>query len=499
MLNEKGLLSEIPIVKLLLIIFEEELTGILYIKRSDIVKALYFRNGELVWASSNSELDKIENILVSKGLVKSIIIEELKEENKLVKPIGKLLLERGVITLGEFIKFTKEQLENIIISVLKWREGEYRYVKEPPPDNQFNLDFNIMSFVFKFIVNDLDESVIIEEVGSFRTKLFRTFDEKKLEKYSLTDKQKELLVIFNDQINLEDFLSKHSKAQRGSLLKIVYFFLMAGILTKDEFELPEEDQDVKKEDFKDDLDEYKIGAKQENLFEINEYKEEGKDKNQVKKEKDFDIQKMISEEEKQGKSFNFIILFVVLIFIIGTIILYLLLSESKKEDKIDKSNKENIINVEEMKPVIKKDNKKSDKSQINNEKNIQKREENKTKTNFISEKAEVSDALGYFKRGEYEIAAKVWKKELKRKKVKYSILLEYDRLEESVLKAYSNIKNKNRFFIMIKKKNGRIGFLVMWGMFDTEKDAGKALRELPVFFQTQKPPARVFDLEQYIE
>ena len=118
MLNEKGLLSEIPIVKLLLIIFEEELTGILYMKRSDIVKALYFRNGELVWASSNSELDKIENILVSKGLVKSIIIEELKEENKLAKPIGKLLLERGIITLGEFIKFTKEQLENIIISVL---------------------------------------------------------------------------------------------------------------------------------------------------------------------------------------------------------------------------------------------------------------------------------------------------------------------------------------------------------------------------------------------
>ena len=341
--------------------------------------------------------------------------------------------------------------------------------------------------------------MIIEEVGSFRTKLFRTFDEKKLEKYSLTDKQKELLVIFNNQINLEDFLSKYSKAQRGSLLKIVYFFLMAGILTKDEFELPEKDQDVKKEDFKDDLDEYRIVDKQENLFEINEYKKEEKDKNKVKKEKDFDIQKMISEEEKQGKSFNFIILFVVLIFIIGTIILYLLLSESKKEDKIDKSNKENIINVEEMKPVIKKDNKKSDKSQINNEKNIQKREENKTKTNFISEKAEVSDALGCFKRGEYGIAAKMWEKELKKKKVKYSILLEYDRLEESVLKAYSNIKDKNRFFVMIKRKNARIGFLVMWGMFDAEKDAEKALRELPVFFQTQKPPARVFDLEQYIE
>ena len=449
MLNEKGLLSKIPILKLLLIIFEEELTGILYVKRSDIVKALYFRNGEFVWASSNSELDKIENILVSKGLVKSIIIEELKKENKIVKPIGKLLLERGIITLGEFIKFTKEQLENIIISVLKWREGEYRYVKEPPPDNQFNLDFSIMNFVFKFIVNDLEESVIMEGIGSFHAKLFRNFDEKKLEKYSLTDKQKELLVIFNDQINLEYFLSKYSKAQRAPLLKIVYFFLMAGILTKDEFELPEEYQDVKKEDFKDDLDEYKLRAKQENLFEINEYKEEEKDKNKVKKEKDFDIQKIISEEEKQGKRFSFIILFIILIFIIGSIILYLLLSENKKEDKIDKSNKENIINVEDIKSVIKKDNKnedilegkkvpeqkKSDKSPINNEKNIQKREENKTKNNFISEKAEVSDALAYFKRGEYEIAAKMWKEDLKRKKVKYSILLEYDRLEESVLKA----------------------------------------------------------------
>jgi hypothetical protein len=95
MLNEKGLLSETPTIKLLLTVFEENLTGYLYIKRQEIVKALYFKNGELVWASSSSDVDKIENILLLKGLVKPIIIKELRKENKLSKSAGKLLLERG--------------------------------------------------------------------------------------------------------------------------------------------------------------------------------------------------------------------------------------------------------------------------------------------------------------------------------------------------------------------------------------------------------------------
>lgn len=512
MLNEKGLLSETPTIKLLLTVFEENLTGYLYIKRQEIVKALYFKNGELVWASSSSDVDKIENILLLKGLVKPIIIEELKRENELNKSAGKLLLERGIITLEEFIKFTKEQLGNIIISVLNWREGEYRYVKEPPPDNQFNLDLNIMSFVFNFIINDLDESIIMREIGSFHTKLVRNFDEIKIKKYSLSDKQKEILFIFDNEIKLEDFLSRYSETNKRSLLKIVYFFLMAELILKDEFELPDIST-LDEKDNKDDLGEFKIETKQDNLYIIDGYKKEEEDENSVEKEEDFDIQKMISEEEKQGKSFNFIILFIVLIFIIGSIILYLLLSESKKENKIDNYNKKEIINVEDRKSIVKKDNKgfeilmqkgdskqeKLDKSPDKNKKNIENMGENKTRNNYKSKRSESPDALSYFNQGKYEIAAGIWKKELKKKNIKYTILLEYDMLKESVFNAYKKTKDKNRFFIITKKKNNRIGFLVMWGMFDTEHDAARALIELPGFFLNQKPSAKVIDLEQYIE
>lgn len=500
MLNEKGFLSETPTIKLLLTVFEENLTGYLYIKKQEIVKALYFKNGELVWASSSSDVDKIENILLLKGLVKPIIIEELKKENKLNKSSGKLLLERGIITLEEFIKFTKEQLGNIIISVLKWHEGEYRYVKEPPPDNQFNLDLNIMNFVFNFIINDLDESIIMKEIGSFHTKLVRNFDERKIKKYSLSDKQKELLFIFDNEIKLKDFLSRYSEANKRSLLKIVYFFLMAELILKDEFELPDIST-LDEKDNKDDLGEFKIEAKQDNLYVIDSYEEEEEEKNSVEKEEDFDVQKMILEEEKQGKSFNFIILFIVLIFIIGSIILYLLLSESKKEDKIDNSNKKEIINVEGKKPIVKKDSKqkKLDKSPDKNKKNIENIGENKTRNNYKSKRSESPDALSYFNQGKYEIAAEIWKKELKKKNIRYTILLEYDMLKGSVFKAYKKTKDKNKFFIITKKKNNRIGFLVMWGMFDTEQDAVRALIELPVFFLNQKPSAKVIDLEQYIE
>ena len=84
MFTEKGSLKEISVIKLLLEVYEENLTGILYLKRDIIIKVLYFNRGRLIWAVSNSEVDKLENLLVSRGMVKAEVIKSL-DQNKEIK------------------------------------------------------------------------------------------------------------------------------------------------------------------------------------------------------------------------------------------------------------------------------------------------------------------------------------------------------------------------------------------------------------------------------
>ena len=199
MLSEKGSIRETPAMKLLLTIFEQGLTGILYIKREDILKVLYFSRGKLIWAISNSEVDKLENILLSRGLADPVTINKIKTQARISDSIGKLLVEQGLITLEELIESTKEQLKRIIISVLKWKDGGFQFIKDAPPERLLSLDLDITQFVVDFIVEEVDLSEILKEIGSLQVEFIKNPDEQKLAKYHLSDKQKELLNSFDGE------------------------------------------------------------------------------------------------------------------------------------------------------------------------------------------------------------------------------------------------------------------------------------------------------------
>ncbi|MCP5053829.1 MAG: DUF4388 domain-containing protein [bacterium] len=237
MLSEKGTLKDTPVLKLLLTIFEQGLTGILYVKQDDVLKVLYFSRGKIIWAISNSDDDKLETILLSKGLADPDTMQKAKMESRVSESIGKLMVEKGLITLEELIDSSKDQLRRIIISVLKWRTGGFQFVKDAPPERLLSLDLNVTDFIIDYIVEELDISDIWKEIGSLQLELIKNPDEEKLSKYNLSEKQTDLLKSFDGEKKLESVLSRHSGGHRESLLKVIYFFLMAELLIKKEFDL----------------------------------------------------------------------------------------------------------------------------------------------------------------------------------------------------------------------------------------------------------------------
>jgi hypothetical protein len=237
MFSEKGSLKDISAMKLLLTVFEQGLTGILYIKREDILKVLYFSRGKLIWAISNSDVDKLENILAAKGLVPMEAINNVKKQARVSDSIGKLLVEKGLITLEELIESSKIQLRRIINSIFKWKDGGFQFVKEAPPERLLSLDLDVTQFVIDYILDEVDVSDIWKEIGSLQVEFIKNPDVQKVERYPLSDKQKELLNSFDGKQKLETILSRHSSGHRESLLKIIYFYLMAELLLKKEFDL----------------------------------------------------------------------------------------------------------------------------------------------------------------------------------------------------------------------------------------------------------------------
>ncbi|MCP5104412.1 MAG: hypothetical protein GY950_13575, partial [bacterium] len=242
------------------------------------------------------------------------------------------------------------------------------------------------------------------------------------------------------------------------------------------------------------------------------------------------------KKTKKIKVFNLIL--VVMILVVGGIILLILpvmLNEDpiakviKNPDTVELKDNGDIITIEEQKPAVQTEDNSDGTPGKNGDKETgkpgtetlektaiqkpglkptvkepaQKKTEPKKKEEL--KKKEVKpvlkpgkSAMAYFGEGSMITAADIWKRELKREKIKFSVLLELDCLKESVVNAYSRMTVKSGFFILPRASRGRTCFLVMWGKFHSKADAAKGLKSIPQYFWQQQNPPEVVDVTKYL-
>jgi septal ring-binding cell division protein DamX len=221
----------------------------------------------------------------------------------------------------------------------------------------------------------------------------------------------------------------------------------------------------------------------------------------------------IVEEKKKMRVVNVVLILVFLILVIGGVILLLLPwleseptvdsmkgKEKKATDTVD------IIKLEEPKPVAEGATKTEDQKGKTEEQKTKETGQPQTTTQTqtptqtqtqVPEKNETKSAESYFKEGSLTTAGDVWKKELGKAGVKYTILLEMDCKKESVVFTYNRLPDKKGFFIINKRSQNRICYLVMWGKFFTNREASDAMKSVPNYFWQQKEPPEVVELSKY--
>lgn len=538
MLSEKGSLIHTPAIKLLLSVYEQNLTGILYLKQAEILKVLYFNEGKLIWAISNSEKDKLKNVLIEGTYSNELEMDKFSSDWE--KDIfGKILVESGVITLEELIEVTKMQLKQIIISVLRWSEGSFQFTKDSPPQKFLSLELNVVEFVSEYIFKAMDLSVIWKEIGSLQIELKRNPDGSKFKMYKLSENQSGLLKLFNGNIKLEGIISKYSGVQREIVLKTIYFFMISELLIKKGFdleylkiteeekqnthtvEIPILDNENKADIFPEEKNKTKIEnlnyekadpeveieteTESENYSFSDKIVNEEVQEDSITEDKNFFTE---NDELKKKRKVNFLLVLVIIILILSGIGFILLkntnvtvqdkdIIENPKKNKVDSIFKNDIkpVQIDKIDSATKVEEKKIKKDDISlkmepvKESVKIKKVVKKKKTQKKIEKGK--SALQYFNDGQISVAIDLWNREIKNSKIKFTILLEVACEIISVKKALNNFKSKEKFFLINRKIGRRNCYRVCWGKFFSKKDAAAALDVLPKYFFNQESPPEV--------
>lgn len=103
-------------------------------------KSIYFKDGQVVFASSSSAEDRLGPVLVREGLVGPDEVERAAALVRSGRPLGQVLVDEGHLTAGQLYDAVVDQVRAIFLGAFRETSGEFAFLEGPQDEqNQVKL------------------------------------------------------------------------------------------------------------------------------------------------------------------------------------------------------------------------------------------------------------------------------------------------------------------------------------------------------------------------
>jgi hypothetical protein len=154
-----GLLKHYPLSDIFLALQMSEKNGILEIRNGPTIKRVYIKNGDMVFATSNKQEDSLGEILLKAGKIST---DQYYQSVDLIEKTGKrhgtILVELGYLKPEDLIWSVKHQVEEIILGLFQWEDGEFIFIEGPLlSDEVITLKLSAANLIYRGIkkINNL--------------------------------------------------------------------------------------------------------------------------------------------------------------------------------------------------------------------------------------------------------------------------------------------------------------------------------------------------------
>lgn len=161
-----GNLNTVSFPDLLQLISSSKKTGMLTLMRQTQRKEIYFREGNIVYAtSSNTAEELLGNLLLRLGKLSEVELEEvLKVHRATSRKIGATIVEKGFLKKEELIDCLKLQIEEIVYNLFSWKEGDFTFQEgKEPEEEQITTDLNTINVIMEG-TRKIDEMVEMQKI-----------------------------------------------------------------------------------------------------------------------------------------------------------------------------------------------------------------------------------------------------------------------------------------------------------------------------------------------
>jgi hypothetical protein len=146
----KGNLSALPLPELLIQLRRSGSTGILSVEFEGTRKAVYFHNGQVVFATSNSPNDRLGETLLRLGKISVEEYEMSLQQISHGRRQGKVLIEMGAMAPQDLWEGVETQVREIVFSLFEWAAGEFVFESTTLPQKEkVTVSFDPLTLVLE--------------------------------------------------------------------------------------------------------------------------------------------------------------------------------------------------------------------------------------------------------------------------------------------------------------------------------------------------------------
>lgn len=166
-LQMAGSLGEIAIVDLLSFFNMFRKSGALHCALEGGNKTLYFQKGEIVFATSSFPEEDIGEILYNLGKFDRDVLQGARQFSSGVMPLGKALVDQGVITSKDLWAATRSQVETIVYNLFAFQGGAFAFFDTRlEADQVLSLSMNTQNLIMEGLRRVDERAVYMQKVKS---------------------------------------------------------------------------------------------------------------------------------------------------------------------------------------------------------------------------------------------------------------------------------------------------------------------------------------------